>query len=242
MACPWGLPRRAAGVPGYYAESLAGERLRACYEVAPPRVRAYLEAELGFVLARTSADALVLELGCGYGRVLARLGERARAVVGIDNALASLRLARTFLAPGLRVQLAAMDAGCLGLRDRTFDLTVCVQNGISAIGVDPALLLREAVWVTRAGGRVLFSSYAAGFWPHRLAWFEAQAAHGLIGEIDRAATRDGVIVCKDGFRATTLPTAGFASLAARLGLSAAITEVDGSSVCCEIGVPEADAA
>jgi hypothetical protein len=28
----------------YYAENLAAERLRTCYDLAPPRVRAYLEA------------------------------------------------------------------------------------------------------------------------------------------------------------------------------------------------------
>jgi hypothetical protein len=37
---------------GYYARGLAGERLRRCYELAPDRVRRYLEAEIRFVLSR----------------------------------------------------------------------------------------------------------------------------------------------------------------------------------------------
>jgi 2-polyprenyl-6-hydroxyphenyl methylase/3-demethylubiquinone-9 3-methyltransferase len=80
------------------------------------------------------------------------------------------------------------------------------------------------------------SSYAERFWSDRLEWFEAQAAAGLIGPIDHAATRDGVIMCKDGFKATTMRPRDFAELAARLDLDAAITEVDESSLFCEIAV------
>src|SRR5947209_3540059 len=45
--------------------------------------------------------------------------------------------------------------------------------------------------------------YTPQFWEHRLEWFEIQAAHHLIGEIDYQTTGNGTIVCKDGFRATT---------------------------------------
>jgi len=93
------------------------------------------------------------------------------------------------------------------------------------------------VRVTRSGGRLLFSTYAARFWPHRLEWFEAQAAHGLVGEIDRAATRDGVIVCRDGFRAVTWDEAGFRRLVEPLGLAPGFVEVDGSSLFCELRLP-----
>jgi len=222
---------------GYYAEKLSAERLRACYDVAPPRTRQYLEAEIAHVLGCAAPSAVVLELGCGYGRVLRRLAPRVRAAFGIDNALASLRLAREHVAGAGAVRLAAMDAVRLGFAGGAFDLTLCIQNGVSAFKVDPQALVREAVRVTRSGGLVLFSSYSARFWEARLVWFEAQAAHGLVGEIDRAATRDGVIVCKDGFRATTVDGDGFRALVAPLGIEPRIVEVDGSSLFCEIAVP-----
>jgi SAM-dependent methyltransferase len=222
---------------GYYSEKLAGERLRACYEVAPPRARAYLEAEIAFVARHVSPSTVLLELGCGYGRVMQRLIPDARTVVGIDTSLESLRMARAYLAAGPVARLLAMDASRMGFRDRWFDLTICIQNGISAFAVDQQALLAEAVRVTRSGGTVLFSSYADRFWPDRLEWFEAQAAHGLIGEIDHQATGDGVIVCKDGFRATTVDGARLEGLAAALGLRATVEEVEGSSVFLEVTVP-----
>lgn len=220
----------------YYAERLAAERLRACYDVAPPRVKEYLEAEIDFVLQKTSSSMIVLELGCGYGRVLHCLIPRVRVAVGIDASFLSLRMARGFLGRTESLHLAQMDAAHLGFRDRTFDVTICIQNGISAFGVDQERLFAEAVRVTRSGGTTLFSSYSEGFWTDRLQWFEIQSAHGLIGTIDYQATGDGVIVCKDGFRATTVNAAGFRSLAGALGLAPNILEVDCSSLFCDVRV------
>jgi len=224
-------------MPGYYTERLAAERLRACYDLAPSRTKAYLEAEIEFVLARTSSSMLALELGCGYGRVLERLLPRVRLAFGIDTSLSSLRMAMEYLGRKPSLRLACMDSVQMGLRDRAFDLTICIQNGICAFAVDQRQLIREAIRVTRSGGLVIFSSYTSQFWENRLEWFEIQSAHHLIGEIDYQATSNGMIVCKDGFRATTADTATFEKLAASLEVTPRITEVDGSSLFCEIVVP-----
>jgi len=216
----------------YYAEKLSSARLRKVYDVASPRVRRYLEEEIRFVLDRIQPDACVLDLGCGYGRVLERLASGTKRIAGIDTSLESLKMA---LQHGRgSFMLALMNGVSLGFREKAFDLVACIQNGISAFKVDPPGLMREAVRVTRAGGRVLFSSYSEKFWPHRLEWFREQASHGLLGEIDEEATANGVIVCKDGFRATTFGPDDFRALASGLGLTAGIFEVDESSVFCEI--------
>lgn len=222
---------------GYYAKRLAGRRLQRCYELAPARVRRYLEAELLHALARIQAEDRVLELGCGYGRIARRLAEVAREVVGIDTSAESLELGRRLAGSTTRCEFMQMDARALQFPQDSFDGVLCLQNGICAFGVDPAAVLKEALRVTRAGGRVLLSSYAARFWPHRLAWFEAQAAAGLIGAIDPAASRDGVIVCKDGLRLSSMTPEGFRALAVPLGVEPEIFEVDGSSLFCEITKP-----
>jgi len=222
----------------YYRDTLAAERLERAYRIAPPRVRRYLDAELEYALSRIGAGDVVLELGCGYGRVLEPLARHAKRAVGIDTSPGSLIHARRRLARLSNSLLALMDASRLGFGGDVFDCTVCIQNGISAFHVDPHDLMRESVRVTKAGGRVLFSSYSEAFWEHRLAWFERQAEEGLIGEIDREKTRDGMIVCRDGFTATTFGADRFESIARVLGLGARIVEIDGSSIFCEI-VPAA---
>mgnify|MGYP001828858355 CR=1 FL=1 len=219
---------------GYYVETLSAERLLRCYELASPRVRRYLSSEIEFVLERVIRGTSVLELGCGYGRALGPLLERAGRAVGIDTSAASLGLARRRLGGERDCQLVLADAGGLPFAGGSFDLVVCVQNGISAFKVPPRRLIDEALRVTRRGGSVLFSSYAERFWESRLDWFRAQAAHGLIGEIDERATGDGVIVCRDGFRASTAGPREFEEWMAGRGLTWRTVEVDGSSLFCEI--------
>lgn len=218
----------------YYSDKLFAEKLKRVYEIATPRVRQYLEAEIEHVLSRISSSDEVLELGCGYGRVLGRLSEKAKTAFGIDTSCASLKLAKELV--GESCLLVQMDAAALGFTNGVFDIVVCIQNGISAFKVVPLKLAQEAVRVTKRGGKVLFSSYSEKFWEPRLEWFELQAAEGLIGEIDYDETGDGVIVCKDGFRATTFSPDDFTSLASTLRLEAEIEEVDESSIFCEISV------
>jgi hypothetical protein len=49
----------------YYSEKLAAEHLKKCYDIAPPRVQQYLEAEIQYVLSHIKTHDLVIELGCG---------------------------------------------------------------------------------------------------------------------------------------------------------------------------------
>lgn len=220
----------------YYSQKLSSERLRECYEVAPPRVRQYLKAEIDFVLHYTKPADSVLELGCGYGRALSPFIDRVEKIVGIDSSVESLALAGNIITGPQSCHLAAMDAGQLAFGADSFDVVACIQNGISAFKVERSRLVEEAVRVTRAGGTVLFSSYAERFWKDRLEWFRIQADRGLIGEIDYGASGSGVIVCKDGFRAETVGPDEFLALARGAGVCSRIVEVDGSSLFCVIFV------
>lgn len=214
----------------YYQEKLSAERLKRAYNIAPPRVKQYLEAEASYLSSHISAGDIILDLGCGYGRIIPRLAERAGRIIGIDNSWPSLLLARDQLEKQPRISLAAMDAVHLGFRGGVFDVVACIQNGISAFHVDRRALIMESLRVAKAGGKVLFSTYSEKFWEHRLDWFERQAAAGLLGELDYDQTRDGLIVCKDGFRASTVSAAEFKELAAGLKATLSIEEVDGSSL------------
>lgn len=220
----------------YYSHKLSAERLKRCYEIAPPRVKQYLEAEIEFIMEKIKPSDMVLELGCGYGRALKKLTTKAKTVVGIDTSYTSLLLAKEIMSNDPQCYLLAMDAVKLGFGNKRFDKVICIQNGISAFGVDQRKLIEEAMRITRSGGHVFFSSYSENFWKDRLAWFRIQAEHGLIGEIDEEATGHGVIVCKDGFRATTVGRDDFASLTSHLDIHPLITEVNGSSVFYEIQV------
>jgi ubiquinone/menaquinone biosynthesis C-methylase UbiE len=218
----------------YYQNKLSAERLQKCYEIAPVRVKQYLDAEISHVLENIGPRDVVLELGCGYGRVLLALSPKAKKVIGIDISQPSLQMARRLLKKFTNCQLLNMNALQLTFGNQSFDKVICIQNGISAFHVNQRALIKESIRVTKQGGMVIFSTYSEKFWEHRLKWFHLQAEQDLIGEIDDEKTSGGRIVCKDGFTATMVSVEQFLELTAGLKAKVQIIEVDKSSLFCEI--------
>ena len=214
----------------YYSDKLSAGNLRLCYELATPRVRQYLDAEINHVRRKIRPGNWVLELGSGYGRILPRIAAKSGLIVGIDTSYPSIMHGLNVLKNIEHCHLLVMNAVQLGFPDQTFDRVICIQNGISAFHVDPRILIREAVRVVKPGGSAIFSSYADEFWPYRLEWFKLQADAGLVGEIDEEKTGNGVIVCKDGFTATTIRPPEFMRYIEGTRTKVNIEEVDRSSI------------
>lgn len=214
----------------YYAKKLSAEKLEMCYDLASERVQQYLRAEINFVCNNIKDSDKVLELGCGYGRVFPELLKRTNSVTGIDNSLSSLKYGKQLFSGNNNVRFFHMDASETGFLNNTFDVVLCIQNGISAFKVDRKELISEALRITLPGGTIFFSTYSKKFWIHRLEWFKIQSEKGLLGEIDFRKTGDGIIVCKDGFKATTVLQDEFVKLSEELQLNSEIKEVDDSSL------------
>ena len=213
----------------YYAGKLNAAKLFQVYETGIERVRQYLEAEIDFVRKDLQGHERILELGAGYGRIMKKLAPYAESIVGIDISEDSIAFGKEYLKDSPNCSLLAMDAHDLGYKSG-FELVICLQNGLSAMKGDPLDLVRRAMAALKPGGRAYFSSYSPRFWEVRLAWFQEQASMGLLGEIDLEKTKEGKIVCKDGFTATTFSAADLAELGDKVGCACRIEEVDESSV------------
>jgi 2-polyprenyl-6-hydroxyphenyl methylase/3-demethylubiquinone-9 3-methyltransferase len=213
----------------YYAGKLNAAKLFQVYDTGIDRVRQYLEAEIEFVRKDLQGHERILELGAGYGRIMKELAPYAASIVGIDISEDSIAFGKDYLKDSPNCSLLVMDAHSLDYQNE-FDIVLCLQNGLSAMKGDPLNLVRRAMAALVLGGRAYFSSYSPRFWEVRLAWFQEQASKGLLGEIDRERTKDGKIVCKDGFTATTFSADDLAELGKKVGCAARIEEVDESSV------------
>lgn len=221
----------------YYSKKLNAERLKRVYEIGSPRLKQYLDSETNHLLERVRHTDTILEIGCGYGRIMKRLLPKSRKVVGIDISPDNIDTAKEYLKEYDNAELFQMDAGCMSFEKEAFDVVIAAQNGISAFKVNPEKLLMNCLHVAKKGGIIIFSTYSDKFWQERLKWFEKQSEEGLVGEIDMEMTCNGNIVCKDGFTATTFTEAEFISLANMFGITPDIVEIDESSLFCEIVVP-----
>ena len=212
----------------YYAEKLNSKKLFQVYNTQIPRVKQYLQSEIDFVKKNLSNTQSVLELGAGYGRIIRELAPYCKSIVGIDISLESVELGKEYLKDYPNASIVAMDVHQIKF-PKPFDVILCLQNGLSAMRAD-STVIHKILDKVAPGGTAYFSSYSTRFWDFRLKWFEEQTSKGLLGEIDYTQTKNGVIICKDGFKATIHSSEAFEKIGKNLGYPYEVQEVDESSV------------
>lgn len=212
----------------YYAENLNSQNLFRVYDTEIPRVRQFLQSEIDFVKNRLTGKESVLEVAAGYGRIMRHLAPHCGSIMGIDISEKSVELGKEYLSEFPNADMVAMNAHNLTF-DCTFDVILCLQNGLSAMRADSAVI-KNILALLSPGGTAYFSSYSENFWEWRLKWFEEQAEKNLLGEIDYANTGNGIIMCKDGFRAITHSAEDFRKIGESSGYPYQIREIDESSL------------
>jgi ubiquinone/menaquinone biosynthesis C-methylase UbiE len=213
----------------HYETTLSALRLKKCYDIAPSRVRQYIQAEIDFVLKKINRKDIVLDLGCGYGRLIPFLAKKAKFVHGVDTSMQSLLLGKELLKNVQHHFLQHMNATKLVYATNTMNVVLCLQNGLSAFKVDQRALIKEALRVTKPGGMAIFSTYSEKFWEQRLKWFTLQSKAGLVGDLDPEKTKNGSIVCKDGLCSSAIHPKKFLELTRWIrGIKVTVKEVDDS--------------
>ena len=213
----------------YYTRNLNSQKLYQVYDTKIPRIRQYLDKEIDFIRKRLRGSEKVLEIGAGYGRILKELSSCAKSFLGIEISEQSVYFGREYLKEFTNIRLEVMDAHELYFEEE-FDVVLCLQNGLSALKGEAMNLVNRCIRALKKGGKAYFSTYSNKFWDYRLAWFEEQAGKELLGQIDKNQTGEGVIVCKDGFRAITFTEKDLVGLGETSGYKYEIQEVDESSL------------
>lgn len=212
----------------YYDKKLNSITLMNVYDTNIPRVKQYLDSEISYVCNLLKGEENVIELGAGYGRIIKELAPRCKSIVGIDISKDNVNLGKEYLKNIPNAKLKIMDVHKLNF-DQKFDVILCLQNGLSSMQLNFETI-ENILGILQKGGKAFFSTYSEKFWNCRLEWFEEQAEKGLLGEIDYDKTVNGVIVCKDGFKAITHSYYDLKEIGNKLGHPFEIVEVDDSSL------------
>ena len=213
----------------YYAQKLNSQNLFKVYETKIPRVKQYLDAEISFVRDNLTGSERVLELGAGYGRIVKELAGNCKSIIGIDISDENVSLGKEYLKDSTNAKIVTMDVHNLTFEEK-FDVILCLQNGLSAMKVTSMDSIEKILEMVVSGGKVYFSTYSEKIWEYRLMWFKEQAEKGLLGELDLDKTKDGVIICKDGFKANTHTPKDLKMIGYLSGYEYQIQEIDESSV------------
>lgn len=108
-------------------------------------------------------DARVLDVGCGTGRWLRRFGQRNLSVVGIDQSVDMLRLARE---RATHSPLFAGEVQQLPFRDESFDCVIGVTVVQHIPPAQQGRALTEMIRVLRGGGYLILFELIQGQGPH----------------------------------------------------------------------------
>jgi ubiquinone/menaquinone biosynthesis C-methylase UbiE len=119
----------------------------------------------------------VADVGTGTGFVAAGLASRVERVIGIDNALAMLEVARENLRAlgASNVELVLGEATLLPLEEGVVD--AAFANMVLHHAEDPTAMLREMARVVRPGGMVAITDEVA----HPYAWMREEHADVWLG-------------------------------------------------------------
>jgi len=216
----------------YYSQNLNAKRLYEVYQTRCPEVKAYLESEISFVRDRLRGTEYVLELGAGYGRIMKELAPFCSFIYGIEISEDNAIFGQEYLQGISNAFMVIMDAHSIkpDAFDAGFNTVLCMQNALSSMKVEPFSYVKKIMSMLCPGGKAFISTYSPLFWPHRLAWFQEQVEKGLLGEIDTELTKDGTIVCKDGFKSTSHSPEQLSEIGIASGYPYEVQEVDGSCV------------
>jgi SAM-dependent methyltransferase len=156
---------------------LWGTDPQAWADLAESHNRPLFEAVLD--AARTGPGTRLLDVGCGSGLTLTMAQQRGAIPSGLDISPGLLKITRERLP---HADLREADMESLPFRDAAFDAVTGV-NAFQFAG-DPRRALKEAARVTRPGGRVVASLFAA---PERS---QSTVAHEAMSALIPPARKD----------------------------------------------------
>jgi ubiquinone/menaquinone biosynthesis C-methylase UbiE/DNA-binding transcriptional ArsR family regulator len=105
------------------------------------------------LLALLPSGSVVADLGCGTGRAAALLAPYAGKIIGVDNSSAMLKAARRRTADASNVELRRGNLEELPIESGSCDAALLLL-GLTYVA-DPPGVLREALRVLKAGGRIV---------------------------------------------------------------------------------------
>jgi SAM-dependent methyltransferase len=144
------------------------------------------------LLSQLAPHSTILDVGCGYGRLLQMPELQAHQGIGVDGALGMLHRAR---AQGVAAPLAVMDGTALGLANASCDLVLLVAV-LTAVAFDQAVqaTLRESWRVLRPGGLLYVADFLIDSTPERQTRYEAgECEFGVWGMFQLSEPPRGVV-------------------------------------------------
>ncbi len=128
--------------------------------------------EKEFLFGGVSKDSVVLDIGCGLGRVVKVLAPLSKKVIGIDNDQEAINKTKEEVKNFDNVEILLEDAEKLSFEDKMFDIVDCMGGTISNLGETKEKVFSEIKRVLKDDGLFFCSSWNDDALEERLKFYE----------------------------------------------------------------------
>ena len=125
-----------------------------------PLIKDWLKKENNYLKRNIKKNAIVLDVGCGFGRNIRVITAIAKKIVAIDNNKPLCEKIIKKLSEFRNVYFFCKNAKKIHFGDNTFDYVICMGNTFGDFGKDKLKILKEMKRVTKKGGKIFVSVYS----------------------------------------------------------------------------------
>jgi len=126
----------------------------------PQLIQEFLDGEIEFINKHIKPNKEILEIGCGYGRLLKLLSKSSERVWGIDFSRTLLKKAKENLKNYNNIGILEMNATNLKFNQESFDYCLCLDASFGNMPKIEIDVLREMKKVTKKGGEIIISVFS----------------------------------------------------------------------------------
>jgi len=127
----------------------------------PPKIlKIFFDGDIAFIKNQKGKSEKILEVGCGFGRLLPYLSLLSKRVIGIDFSPEQIKNSAKIIKKRSNIQTMLMRAEKMRFKNNSFDCSLCLNNSLGNMPEIEMQVVREMKRVTKKSGKIIMRVFA----------------------------------------------------------------------------------